>query len=90
MCYIHCCIIIYYPIFLWIIFHCPTAVAGINIDSRHLQLLADIMTYRGEVLGVTRFGIAKMKVRVCMCVRVCVRTEFRVDHAVRLAWRIVG
>ena len=44
--------------------HLPAigAPAGINIDNRHLQLLADVMTYRGEVLGVTRFGIAKMKV----------------------------
>jgi hypothetical protein len=39
---------------------------GIGIDSRHLQLLADTMTYRGEVLGVTRFGIAKMKDSVLM------------------------
>lgn len=34
---------------------------GISIDNRHLMLLADTMTYRGEVLGITRFGLAKMK-----------------------------
>lgn len=34
---------------------------GISIDNRHLMLLADLMTYRGEVLGITRFGLAKMK-----------------------------
>ncbi|RWS19381.1 DNA-directed RNA polymerase III subunit RPC1-like protein [Leptotrombidium deliense] len=34
---------------------------GISIDVRHLMLLADTMTYRGEVLGITRFGLAKMK-----------------------------
>ena len=34
---------------------------GISIDERHLKLLADLMTYRGEVLGITRFGLAKMK-----------------------------
>ena len=39
---------------------------GISIDCRHLQLLADVMTYRGEVLGITRFGIAKMKDSVLM------------------------
>lgn len=39
---------------------------GIGIDQRHLQLLADVMTYRGEILGVTRFGIAKMKDSVLM------------------------
>lgn len=39
---------------------------GIGIDHRHLMLLADVMTYRGEVLGITRFGIAKMKDSVLM------------------------
>ena len=39
---------------------------GISIDCRHLALLADVMTYRGEVLGITRFGIAKMKDSVLM------------------------
>ncbi|MEW5309629.1 MAG: hypothetical protein WDW38_001506 [Sanguina aurantia] len=34
---------------------------GMSIDDRHMMLLADCMTYRGEVLGITRFGIAKMK-----------------------------
>jgi DNA-directed RNA polymerase III subunit RPC1 len=32
-----------------------------NIDPRHMQLLADVMTYKGEVLGITRFGMAKMR-----------------------------
>ncbi|KAJ5651806.1 DNA-directed RNA polymerase III subunit RPC1 [Penicillium longicatenatum] len=32
-----------------------------NIDPRHMQLLADVMTYKGEVLGITRFGLAKMR-----------------------------
>ncbi|KAF8067125.1 DNA-directed RNA polymerase III subunit RPC1 [Scenedesmus sp. PABB004] len=34
---------------------------GMAIDDRHTMLLADCMTYKGEVLGITRFGIAKMK-----------------------------
>ena len=34
---------------------------GLAVDIRHLSLLADVMTYRGTVLGITRFGIAKMK-----------------------------
>ena len=34
---------------------------GISIDERHLKLLSDTMTYKGEVLGITRFGLAKMK-----------------------------
>lgn len=39
---------------------------AINVDFRHTQLLADVMTYRGAVLGITRFGIAKMKDSVLM------------------------
>lgn len=34
---------------------------GMGIDPRHLQLLADVMTYKGDVLGITRFGLAKMR-----------------------------
>lgn len=33
----------------------------LNIDPRHMALLADVMTYKGEVLGITRFGLAKMR-----------------------------
>ncbi len=32
-----------------------------NIDPRHMQLLSDVMTYKGEVLGITRFGLSKMR-----------------------------
>ena len=39
---------------------------GLNVDPRHVALLADTMTCRGEVLGITRFGIAKMKESVLM------------------------
>ncbi|XP_038972862.1 DNA-directed RNA polymerase III subunit 1 isoform X1 [Phoenix dactylifera] len=39
---------------------------GMSIDARHMMLLADLMTYRGEVLGITRFGISKMKDSVLM------------------------
>lgn len=39
---------------------------GMNIDRRHLMLLADLMTYKGEVLGITRYGLAKMKESVLM------------------------
>lgn len=33
---------------------------GIRIDPRHIMLLADTMTFKGEVFGITRFGISKM------------------------------
>ncbi|KAK6935961.1 RNA polymerase Rpb1, domain 5 [Dillenia turbinata] len=39
---------------------------GMSIDIRHMMLLADIMTFKGEVLGITRFGIQKMKDSVLM------------------------
>ena len=34
---------------------------GIVVDFRHLQLIADLMTFKGQVLGITRFGISKMR-----------------------------
>ncbi|KMZ71142.1 DNA-directed RNA polymerase [Zostera marina] len=34
---------------------------GMNIDIRHMMLLADVMTYKGEILGIQRFGIRRMK-----------------------------
>lgn len=39
---------------------------GMSIDVRHVMLLADLMTYKGEVLGITRGGLAKMKESVLM------------------------
>ncbi|KAJ3036140.1 hypothetical protein HDV00_003052 [Rhizophlyctis rosea] len=39
---------------------------GLTIDTRHMMLLADLMTFKGEILGITRFGIAKMKDSVLM------------------------
>ncbi|OIR58589.1 MAG: DNA-directed RNA polymerase III subunit RPC1 [Amphiamblys sp. WSBS2006] len=39
---------------------------GISVDPRHVMLLADTMTQKGNVLGITRFGIAKMKESVLM------------------------
>uniref|UniRef100_A0A915ASZ0 DNA-directed RNA polymerase subunit n=2 Tax=Parascaris univalens TaxID=6257 RepID=A0A915ASZ0_PARUN len=39
---------------------------GIGLDQRHVMLLADVMTYRGEVLGITRNGLVKMKESVLL------------------------
>ncbi|KAI9205133.1 uncharacterized protein BJ171DRAFT_441903 [Polychytrium aggregatum] len=39
---------------------------GMTIDPRHVMLLSDLMTFKGEVLGITRFGIAKMRDSVLM------------------------
>ena len=39
------------------------AVMGrqMDIDPRHMQLLADTMTFKGDILGITRFGMTKMR-----------------------------
>ncbi|MDD3084016.1 MAG: DNA-directed RNA polymerase subunit A'' [Candidatus ainarchaeum sp.] len=34
---------------------------GIAVDIRHIMLLADLMTYTGEIKGVVRTGITKLK-----------------------------
>lgn len=34
---------------------------GMGIDHRHIMMLADLMTCKGVVLGITRFGIVDMK-----------------------------
>lgn len=34
---------------------------GMTVDRRHIMLLASQMTSRGEVLGITRHGLAKMR-----------------------------
>ncbi|KAJ1365444.1 DNA-directed RNA polymerase [Parelaphostrongylus tenuis] len=39
---------------------------GIGLDKRHVMLLADVMTHRGEVLGITRNGLVKMKESVLL------------------------
>lgn len=39
---------------------------GMQLDNRHVMLLADFMTCKGEVHGITRFGINKMKDSVLM------------------------
>ena len=39
---------------------------GIKVDCRHLMLLSDVMTFKGEILGITRFGVAKMRESVLM------------------------
>ncbi|XP_057978200.1 DNA-directed RNA polymerase III subunit 1 [Malania oleifera] len=39
---------------------------GMSIDARHMMLLADLMTFKGEALGITRYGIQRMKDSVMM------------------------
>ncbi|KAF2841958.1 beta and beta-prime subunits of DNA dependent RNA-polymerase [Patellaria atrata CBS 101060] len=46
---------------LTIIAEIGQVMRSMDIDPRHMQLLADTMTYKGDVLGITRFGLAKMR-----------------------------
>ncbi|KAK3708848.1 hypothetical protein QZH41_016279 [Actinostola sp. cb2023] len=39
---------------------------GMSIDVRHVMLLAELMAFKGEILGITRFGLSKMKESVLM------------------------
>ena len=39
---------------------------GMSVDRRHVALLSDLMSCRGEILGITRNGLAKMKESVLM------------------------
>jgi DNA-directed RNA polymerase III subunit RPC1 len=55
---------------------------GIGIDHRHLLLLSDIMTFKGEVLGITRFGVSKMKESVLMLASFEKTTDHLFDAAV--------
>jgi DNA-directed RNA polymerase III subunit RPC1 len=34
---------------------------GIYVDPRHIALVADVMTFKGQILGITRFGVSKMR-----------------------------
>ncbi|EGD81078.1 RNA polymerase III large subunit [Salpingoeca rosetta] len=56
---------------------------GISIDPRHTMLMGDLMTFKGEVLGITRFGIAKMKDSVFMLASF----EKTIDHLFDAAMR---
>ena len=55
---------------------------GISIDRRHLMLLSDVMTFKGEVLGITRFGVSKMKESVMMLASFEKTTDHLFDAAV--------
>ncbi|XP_045532098.1 DNA-directed RNA polymerase III subunit RPC1-like [Pieris brassicae] len=56
---------------------------GIKIDPRHIMLLADTMTYKGEVLGITRFGISKMSCSTLMLASFEQTSDHLFDAAIR-------
>lgn len=55
---------------------------GISIDIRHLMLLADLMCYKGEILGINRYGIAKMNDSAMMLASFEKTTDHLFDAAV--------
>jgi DNA-directed RNA polymerase III subunit RPC1 len=55
-----------------------------DIDPRHMQLLADVMTYKGEILGITRFGLSKMRDSVLQLASF----EKTPDHLFDAAWNM--
>ncbi|KAL9602953.1 MAG: hypothetical protein Q9219_001478 [cf. Caloplaca sp. 3 TL-2023] len=57
-------------------------MGDMDIDPRHMQLLADVMTYKGEVLGITRFGLSKMRDSVLQLASF----ERTPDHLFEAAW----
>jgi DNA-directed RNA polymerase III subunit RPC1 len=50
---------------------------GITLDVRHLMLLADLMTSQGDIHGMTRFGLEKIKESVLMLASVSFRGKFK-------------
>lgn len=56
---------------------------GLFIDPRHVYLLADTMSYRGKILGITRHGVAQMKQSVLMLASF----EKTADHLFEAAMR---
>ena len=56
---------------------------GIHIDERHSQLLADEMTFKGLVLGITRFGVSKMKSSTLMLASFEMTTDHLYNSAIQ-------
>ena len=59
-----------------------SVMSAMGIDPRHMQLLADVMTCRGEVLGITRFGLSKISDSVLQLASF----EKTPDHLFEAAW----
>merc|ERR1712176_1686965 len=55
---------------------------GIAVDARHIQLLGDCMTYRGQVLGINRYGISRMQTSTLMLASFERTNDFIFDAAV--------
>ena len=67
-----------------IISEISVVMGDMDIDPRHMQLLADVMTYKGDVLGITRFGLSKMRDSVLQLASF----EKTPDHLFEAAWHM--
>eukprot|EP00727_Mastigamoeba_balamuthi_P012494 m51a1_g7868 putative beta and beta-prime subunits of dna dependent rna-polymerase (1422) ;mRNA; f:275352-280573 len=56
---------------------------GMNIDSRHIMLVGDLMTFKGTILGITRFGLSKMRESVMNLASFERTTDFLFDAVMR-------
>lgn len=57
---------------------------GMSVDWRHIMLLASQMTARGEVLGITRHGLAKMRESVFNLASVRQQREYSFPPPIQL------
>mmetsp|Transcript_28213 Transcript_28213/g.78904 ORF Transcript_28213/g.78904 Transcript_28213/m.78904 type:complete len:822 (+) Transcript_28213:920-3385(+) len=55
---------------------------SISVDIRHVTLLADVMTFKGQVLGITRHGVGKMRESVLTLASFETPTDHLLDAAV--------
>lgn len=56
---------------------------GINVNPRHINLLAEFMTYKGKIIGFTRNGVDKMKDSTLMLASFEKTSDFLFDAAVQ-------
>lgn len=54
---------------------------GVNVNPRHIYLLAEVMTCKGKVIGFTRNGVDKMKDSTIMLASFEKTTDFLFDAA---------
>lgn len=54
---------------------------GVNVNPRHINLLAEVMTCKGRVIGFTRNGVDKMKDSTMMLASFEKTADFLFDAA---------
>ena len=54
---------------------------GVNVNPRHINLLSEVMTCKGKIIGFTRNGVDKMKDSTMMLASFEKTTDFLFDAA---------